>query len=294
MKLLATAVLVVAAQLMSCASTPNTSTRAATTESPTTAPLNANLPTIFVAGDSTAAKGSDPEQQGWGEPFADFFDRNKINIANRARGGRSSRTFITEGHWDRMLVEMKSGDIVIIQFGHNDSGALNEEPPGSQYPLRARGSIGGLGDETREIDNVLTKQHEVVHSFGWYIRKMIADARAKGATPIVMSLTVRNEWQDGKVERGPGKYRAWDREIASQTGVRFVDLTGIIAFRYEKLSPVSVREFFPKDHTHTNPAGAELNAECVVAGLRASLKDSIKERLSRRGLQVRAENNPSF
>jgi len=268
--------------LSACATAP----QKPVTESSTTAALNPTLPTLFIAGDSTAAKGSDPEQQGWGEPFADYFDRHKINIANRARGGRSSRTFITEGLWDRMLAEMKAGDMVLIQFGHNDSGALNEEPPGSQYPLRARGSIQSLGEETQEIDNVLTKQHEVVHSFGWYIRKMIADTRAKGATPIVMSLTVRNEWRDGKVERGPGRYREWAREIAARESIQFIDLTGIIAFTYERMQPVSIQRFFPKDHTHTNPAGADLNAQCAVAGLRAVRGRSFDRWLSSRGREI--------
>src|SRR3954468_14157946 len=153
-----------------------------------TAPaLNPALPTLFVAGDSTAARGRGEHQQGWAVPFADYFDLTKVNVVNRARGGRSSRTFVTEGLWDQLLADLKSGDTVLIQFGHNDAGPLNDEPP---PPLRARGSIRGLGEETKEIDNVLTKKHEVVHTFGWYMRKMIADTKAKGATPIVLSLTV--------------------------------------------------------------------------------------------------------
>jgi hypothetical protein len=150
------------------------------------------MPTLFIAGDSTAAKGKGESQQGWAEPFADYFDKAKINIANRARGGRSSRTFITEGLWEQIVTDLKAGDIVLIQFGHNDGGALNDEPP---PPLRARGSIPGLGEETKEIDNVITKKHEVVHTFGWYLRKMIAETKAKGATPIVLSLTIRNVWK---------------------------------------------------------------------------------------------------
>lgn len=275
-----------------CACASNHATKTPAFASPTTSTLNPSLPTIFVAGDSTAAKGPNADQEGWGEPFVTYFDTTKVNIANRARGGRSSRTFITEGHWDKLLAEMKAGDIVLIQFGHNDSGALNEEPPGSQYPLRARGSIQSLGEETQEIDNVVTKQHEVVHSFGWYLRKMIADVRAKGGSPIVMSLTVRNEWQNGKVERGPGRYRQWDAEIAKAAGVPFLDLTGIIAARYEKLGPVSIREFFPKDHTHTNPAGADLNAECAVAGLKGVLGNSMNKLLTKRGRHVRPVRSP--
>ena len=232
-------------------------------------PLNPSLPTLFIAGDSTAAaKASNPEQLGWGVPFADYFDLGRINIANRALGGRSSRTFITEGHWDGLLAELKRGDFVLIQFGHNDAGGINEEPPGSTLPLRARGTLPGLGEETQEIDNVVTKQHEVVHTFGWYVRKMIADTRAKGATPIILSLTVRNRWSDGHVERAFSEYRTWDKQIAAAAGIEFVDVTTIIADRYEQLGEEQVRQYFLPDRIHTTKAGADFNAQCVVAGLK--------------------------
>src|SRR5216110_1515502 len=90
--------------------------------------LNPALPTIFVAGDSTAARGRGEHQQGWAVPFADYFDLTKANVVNRARGGRSSRTFVTEGLWDQLLAEMKPGDTVLIQFGHNDGSPVAEDP----------------------------------------------------------------------------------------------------------------------------------------------------------------------
>src|SRR6185503_787829 len=111
---------------------------------------------------------------------------------------------------------MKKGDFVIIQFGHNDGGAINDAS-------RARGSLPGTGDETQEIDNLLTKQHEIVHTFGWYMRKMVADVRGKGATPVILSLTVRNIWKDGRVERGSGRFGQWAAEIADSQAVMFID-----------------------------------------------------------------------
>jgi len=96
-------------------------------------PLNPALPTLFIAGDSTAAKGA-PNAIGWGAPFADYLDLAKINFVNGARGGRSSRTFIREGLWDQLIAKVKAGDTVLIQFGHNDAGAINDAS-------RARGSI---------------------------------------------------------------------------------------------------------------------------------------------------------
>ncbi len=157
------------------------------------------------------------------------------------------------------------GDFVLIQFGHNDAGAINDAS-------RARGSLPGTGEETQEIDNQLNKKHEVVHTYGWYMRKMIADTKAKGATPIVLSLTVRNIWKDGHVERGPGKFGQWAAEVAKSQYVTFIDVTTLIADRYEKLGEERVKELFATDHTHTSPAGAELNASLVVTGLKM-LKD---------------------
>ncbi|HSE33673.1 MAG TPA: alpha/beta hydrolase fold domain-containing protein [Pyrinomonadaceae bacterium] len=235
--------------------------------------INPNLPTIFVVGDSTANNHANGGL-GWGDPFVQYFDANQVNVLNRARGGRSSRTFITEGLWDKVLSEMKKGDFVLIQFGHNDGGKINDE-------MRARGSLPGTGGETQEIDNLQTKKHEVVHTYGWYLRKMIADVKSKGATPIVLSLTVRNIWRDGHVERGSGKFSEWAAEIAKSQNVEFIDLTTIIANRYEEIGQERVKELFGPDHTHTSPAGAELNAALVVYGIQKMKPSPLKRYLSK-------------
>ncbi len=217
-----------------------------------------NIPTLFIAGDSTASNGA---ENGWGSHLANFFDSDQLTVVNRARGGRSSRTFITEGLWDGILEDLKPGDTVIIQFGHNDAGQINDD-------RRARGSIPSLGDETQEIDNLVTGKHEVVHTFGWYMRKMITETKAKGATPIVLSMTARNVWHDGKIER-ENTFCGLAQQVATQTGVTFIDLRNMIADQYELLGPIRVRELFPKDHTHTGPDGAVINAAMVVSGLKA-------------------------
>ena len=128
-----------------------------------------------------------------------------------------------------MLTDVRAGDFVIIQFGHNDSGAVNQEPPGSTQPLRARGTIPGIGNESEEIDNVITGKHETVYSFGWYLRKMIADTRAKGATPILLTLTKTNNWKDGRIPCAAESYRLWTWQTATSEKVAFVDLTRMIA-----------------------------------------------------------------
>jgi len=152
------------------------------------------LPALYILGDSTAAESPQaPTVQGWAVPFADYFDAAKIRVVNAARGGRSSRTFITQGLLAAVVADLKPGDLVLLQFGHNDVFPLNDNRV-------ARGTLHGIGDETEEIDNQLTGQHEVVHTYGWYMRKMISDIRATGATPIVLTLTIRDRWnQNGTI-----------------------------------------------------------------------------------------------
>ena len=246
-----------AAQAQNSAAPPPTP--AQTSAAPST-PLNPALPTVFIVGDSTARNQAD---LGWGDHFAHYFDITRINVANRARAGRSSRTFINEGSWDHVLSEMKPGDYVLIQMGHNDGGALDGP--------KARGSLKGLGDETKDV-TLPNGRTETVHTYGWYIRKYIADTRAKGATPILLSLTIRNIWKpgpDGKphIERDMG-YDAELRQLATDQHVAFVDMATVEADRLEAAGPEKIALLFPIDHTHTSAEGAELNAQSVAIALR--------------------------
>jgi rhamnogalacturonan acetylesterase len=218
-----------------------------------------NSPTLFIIGDSTVKNGT-KGQKGWGEVISDQFDLAKINVANQAIGGRSSRTFLTEGRWDKVVAALKPGDFVLIQFGHNDGGPLDDTQ-------RARGSIRGTGEETREIDNPITKRKEVVHTYGWYLRKYISEAKSKGAAPVVCSPVPRNIWKDGKVARATNDYGKWALEVARAENVPFVDLNEIIARKYEELGEEKVQSLFYGDHTHTSPEGASLSAMMVVEGL---------------------------
>lgn len=232
-------------------------------------------PTLYIIGDSTVRNGSGTGsngQWGWGSLLPAYFDTTRLHIENRAIGGRSSRTFLAEGRWDNILTTLQPGDFVLMQFGHNDNGAINDT-------IRARGSIKGVGNETEEIDNLLTKKHEVVHSFGWYLKKYSNDTRARGATPIVCSLVPRNEWKEGKIVRGTADYGKWAAESAQSAGAFFIDLNEIIARKYEAGYDEGTLKaaFFPADHTHTNYAGAKLNAESVIEGLQTLAGCSLKQ-----------------
>jgi len=244
------------------------------------------LPTLYLVGDSTVRNGKADGaggQWGWGEPLADYFDASKINLVNRAIGGRSSRTYITEGRWDELLAMLKPGDFVVFQFGHNDPGQLDDTS-------RARGTLPGVGDESREIDNPITKKHEVVHTYGWYIRKYVADTLAKGATPIVCSPVPRKIWKDGKTVRNAADYGGWASQVAASSKAAFVDLNEIVARRYDALGEAQVEPLFADPHTHTSRAGAELNAECAVAGLKALAGNPLGKFFSAKGWAVKADS----
>lgn len=232
-------------------------------------------PTLFIAGDSTAAQGV-PTAVGWGRWIGDYFDRERLAIDNRAAGGRSARTFVTEGRWDRLTADLQAGDFVIIQFGHNDGGAINDAS-------RARGSLPGLGDETEEIDNQVTKQRETVRTYGWYLRKMITEVRAKGAQPILMTLTARRAWRGDLNGEGNGKFNQWIRALAESEAVPLVDLTSLIVERYERLAREDVDALFPADHVHTGDDGARLNAALAATGLKGLREQRLIAALSLAG-----------
>ncbi|MGC4033728.1 MAG: rhamnogalacturonan acetylesterase [Tepidisphaeraceae bacterium] len=236
-------------------------------------PRKPGVPTLWLVGDSTMKVGT-KGQQGWGTPFATMFDPDKVRVINRAIGGRSSRTFVTEGRWDAILQDAEKGDYVIIQLGHNDGGPLNEKVLNSA--TRARGTIKGVGEETEEVDNILTKKHEVVHTFGWYIRKMVTEAQAKGLTPIVCSWVPHGPRTDKPFTYDPNPkpdgYRLYAQQVAEQTGAKYIDLYGLVWKTYEGKTPEEIKAAYftaeEPNNTHSSPAGAKHNAEAVVEGLK--------------------------
>jgi rhamnogalacturonan acetylesterase len=182
-------------------------------------PANPKLPSLFLIGDSTVRNGQGTGtggQWGWGDFLAPYFNTNKINVVNRARG-----------------------------------------------------TIKGVGDETRSITNLITHQEEVIHTFGWYEKNMINEARARGATPMVCSLIPRNNWKDGRVLRNKDDYAGWAGEVAAGENAPFLDINDIIADKYDSLGQEKVKPLFIVGAgPHTSMAGAQTNAMCVVLALK--------------------------
>ena len=237
-------------------------------------------PRVFFTGDSTVknADKDDDGMWGWASQASTVFDESKITLVNAARAGRSTRSFIREGLWDKVYNSLQPGDFVTIQFGHNDICPITD--------AKARGVIASAKD-TMHVYHLDNDTYEVVYSFGWYLKKMIDDTREKGATPILVSLTPRNEWPDGKIERRDNSYGKWYREVVEETGVAFVDMHNISAdfldkkFAKKHLSDDKEKakaevqqikekagEYFKKDHTHASKKGAQMNARSFAQGLK--------------------------
>jgi len=221
-------------------------------------------PALFLVGDSIMRTGKDNGETGpwgWGSEIGAFFDPAKIHVYNEAYGGRSSRSYIEEGLWAKVLEQLQPGDFVILQFGHNDSANSESHP--------SRATITGTGDETIQLG--ISPAKDTVHTYGWYIRRYVTDAKAKGATVIVCSPVPRNTWANGKMKRGFDGYAQWAADAAKASGAFFIDLNSLAADRYDALGQEKTATYF-NDFQHTKKIGARLNAECVVGGIK-QLKD---------------------
>ncbi len=247
-------------------------------------------PVVFITGDSTV-KNADSDEDGmwgWGALAHSIFDENRITCVNVAKAGRSARTYLNEGRWEQVYNSLQPGDYVLIQFGHNDTGPIDTH--------KKRAAIATGLDSMHVYRMADTKRYELVYSFGWYLKKFIQDVREKGATPILLSLTPRNKWKDGRIERRNDSYGKWYREVVAATGVEFVDVHNITADSIEKdclskdYSPTDstsgdatlkerASKFYNRDHTHTSKQGALLNARSVAKGLKeigSTLADYLK------------------
>jgi rhamnogalacturonan acetylesterase len=235
--------------------------------------LKKEKPVFYIIGDSTVKNGDGTgknNQMGWGTVITAFFDTTKIDVRNHAIGGRSSRTFITEGRWEKILETLKKDDYVIMQFGHNDASPLDDT-------ARARGTIKGIGEDSTEIYNPIRKMKEMVHTYGWYMRKYVRETKAEGAIPVICSLVPRNNWKDGKVNRQADSWALWAKQIAEEEGAYYIELNGLVADKYDAMGQAAVKQFFQADNTHTNADGAKLNAETVANELKRINPGKIKK-----------------
>ena len=238
-------------------------------------------PRVFLTGDSTV-KNNDKDEDGmwgWGSQAYTVFDSTKCVVINAAKAGRSTRTFLYEKRWDEVYRSVQPGDYVLIQFGHNDTGHIDSQ--------KERAVIATAKDTCHVYKMASDGQYKVIYSFGWYLKKFIQDVREKGGTPILVSLTPRNRWHEGKGEtvgelypvkekmgkmyierRNDNTYGMWYRQVAEETGCDFLDVHNISADALQKMGKEKATAMYNRDHTHTSLAGARLNAQSVAKGLK--------------------------
>lgn len=209
-----------------------------------------NKITVFIAGDSTAANKevkAYPET-GWGMPFAYFFD-STVTVDNRAKNGRSTRTFISEGLWKKLIDDVKEGDYVLIQFGHND--------------------------EVKEKTDRYTPPDE----FKINLARFITETRNKKAIPVLITPVTRRQFDSaGNIKETHKLYSDIVREVAQQYNVALIDLDEKSRALVQKFGPENSRLLYMQlepgehpnypegrnDNTHFNELGARKMAELVL------------------------------
>ncbi len=264
---------------------------------PRSIPLDTHLPTaqnqalrsVFLVGDSEISSGpggTSASGEGWGEPIAPLFDLAKINVVNRAITSSSSRSYVSEGYWADTLALIKPNDVVLIQFGENEaSSPTTTAAPGSQ-PVET--TLSGVGDDFHELTNPTTQQREFVHTYGWYLREIVVDTIARGATPVLCSPNPHRDWQAGHVRRSADTYSGWAKAIAIQQRIAFIDLNALIANQYDTLGETDVVPFFTQAGKITTAAGAERNASIIVGALKGLSPDPLNGFFSEKGNAIPA------
>jgi rhamnogalacturonan acetylesterase len=254
-------------------------------------PLNLNVratPTIYLAGDSTMAKLSSPTdgtntrphisytqltpKPGWGQYLSKYVT---VPVVNKAIGGRSARSFSVEGRFAEIEKLVTTGDIVIIEFGHNDGGSPNSASD------NGRSDCPGTGSETCTSG----KDGSTVYTFGHYVEAAARSYIARGASVVVSSQTPNNVWEGGKYNGSPARFVAYAAAAARNVGAAagFVDHFQAVADMYYKLGSVKTNALYPKDHTHTSPEGADLVAQAFAQAVKmdfngtTTLKQWLKE-----------------
>ncbi|KAI5201019.1 carbohydrate esterase family 12 protein [Aureobasidium subglaciale EXF-2481] len=210
--------------------------------------------TVYLAGDSTTAPGGGGKgTEGWGQYLHYSM---KIPVVNKAFAGRSARSFTREGRFDDIGKLLTKGDFVVIEFGHND---------GSSSPDNGRSDCPGSGTETCQYTyNGVT---ETVHTFPYYLEQAAKSYVAKGAHVIISSQTPNNPDESGVFVGTPPRFVALAKTAATNAKVDYVDHSAYSYAAYKPLPVSTVNSYFPNDHTHTAPKGADLVAQAFVRGL---------------------------
>lgn len=233
---------------------------------------------IYLIGDSTVANYADNYEAGkdyyqtrypvtgWGQVFQEFFPSGKLEafghlftadsviVDDRARGGRSTRTFFEEGRWRAVYESLSPGDLVMMQFGHNDAAVDKPE------------------------------RYVNIEGYKEYLRLFVEQTREKGGIPVILTPVCRNyPWKDGQLQNVHGDYPAAAIELAAQLKVYLIDLNQLsmeafsqkgkeyVSSHYFMNLPAGVYPAYPdgqSDNTHFQPEGAKAVAALVFEAMK--------------------------
>jgi len=236
------------------------------------------LVTVYLIGDSTMADYSgdyDPGKDymktryplmGWGQVFQPFMSSDSLKqvsgliktdsviVDNRARGGRSTRTFFQEGRWRSVYENLKKDDLVLMQFGHNDAAENKQE------------------------------RYVNIEGYKEFLRLYVSQTRQKGAHPIILTPVARNyPWEEGHLQNVHGEYDQAAKDVAEEMGVMLIDLNQrsmdyfsdkgkeYVSKNYFMNLPAGKYEAYPEgqeDNTHFQPAGAKAVAQLVFDAMK--------------------------
>ncbi|EMD89260.1 carbohydrate esterase family 12 protein [Bipolaris maydis ATCC 48331] len=223
--------------------------------------LYKRAPTAYFAGDSTMANGNNVIT-GWGA-FTSY--SLTMPCVNKAIGGRSSRSYTVEGRFDEIANLVQPGDIVTMEFGHNDGGSLSSSDNG-------RTVCPGTGNEI--CNSTYNGQKVTVHTYNWYLTEAGKKFIAKGAKVIVSSQTPNNPWESGSFQYGDGgRFVGYARDVATALGANamFVDHGKYTADMYKTLGKAGTDALFVTgDHTHTTAKGAEAVAKAFFKAVQCA------------------------
>jgi lysophospholipase L1-like esterase len=196
-----------------------------------------DIPTVYIAGDSTSTDQPFEPFNSWGQMLPRFF-KPEIAVANHGESGESLRSFYGEKRFDKVMSLIRPGDYLLIQMGHNDQ----------------KDTAPGAGAFTSYKD---------------FLKQMVAAARAKGVTPVVITPMNRLTFDaDGRITNSLGDFPEAVRQVAREDHVALIDLNAMSKPFYEALGPVAAHKAFAgNDTTHHSNYGSYELAKCVVQGL---------------------------
>ena len=218
--------------------------------------IASSFTTVHLMGDSTMAEKDLPkagQERGWGMMLQNFLDPSEVTVINYAQNGRSTKSFIDLGLWDKVYNAVQPGDYVFIQFGHNDAK--------KDDPARYAAAWGAYQDN---------------------LRHFVDGVREKGGIPVLLTPIARRWFKDGQLDRNCHKdYPAAMQAVAAEKGVVCIDMTTPTLDWIESLGDEASKAHFmistgKDDNTHLVPSGARKVTELVCDGIRAQLPDLAK------------------